>query len=545
MLIYLLMISSLIFSAEKSYVDPAAKKEMAAKNDELIQKVLADPAVKEVYENCKKDQRQNLSDCLFDKLKEQGKYEEIKKKYLSGPKGGSKTDHDTTLIETRATKDPAILKLEEYLMKRLQEALYGEAKGEAAKRGKVVDHEAFYQLYQTQLSKNLISLISAYMIEVKLDSNEASPDNCKQVEADNRVSVRDENLAKLRTDPEGSSKKWAACLEQVPKICEGATPPNSHSVKNACEVTRGLKDIRQNLLHTGEILKQIKDSKLGNSDRIQDSKGSPDIYIAGSAEGEKSLDHLTGISSGELERSGFAAENEAMKNELTEKCLGGSEDPVCKQYLHDEEEKKKLDELAAEAEVRGKMISDKINDMNTPEEWKAYLKKEGRSDEEIEKLVANITELKDQIKKQYDAERTALIQKMKDRMGIRSSTKTDAQTNPPKISEIISDISSRTKNYAQLVQFNNVVSGYLPLSSEGNKNSNAPQEKLTNINAVKRELGDSAKDEKFGVAIADKSKLEETLKDKKSPSKTGELNVDVKTINEILRYKNSPEPAPK
>lgn len=527
MLIYLLMISSLIFSAEKSYVDPAAKKEMAAKNDELIQKVLADKDVQPVYEDCKKNPTngEDLSTCLFNKLQSTGKFDEIKNKYLKGTKDGVKSDHNTTLIETRATKDPAILKLEEYLMKRLQEALYGDISSEAQKRGKVVDHETFYRLYQTQLSKNVISTLSAYMI----DSD--GPPGCEYNDG-----ARENNLRKLKDAPEATSASWQDCIGKIPKLCK----TGKNEAKNrACLVTRELKDLRQNLLYSTAVIDQIEKNKVAGADRGT----GVDIYHSSQAPEGKTVDDLTSLTSGELERSGFAAENEVMEKELKEKCVANAEDPVCKQYLHSDDEKKKLEELSAEAELRGKMVAENFTNMSD-ENFKKYLLEEGRTTEEVEKIMNDkkaMAQIKDSIQKQYDAEKDALIKKMKDRMGVRSSPATkDNPTAKPDISKISKEIADRTKNYAQLVQFNNIVSGYLKVGDDSSDNAATAKPAEQNIAAVKRELRDSAKDEKFGATIADdqKSAIEGTIQGK-TQAKGDSMNIKVEDINKVLNYQPS------
>ncbi|MBT6325160.1 MAG: hypothetical protein HOJ35_04270, partial [Bdellovibrionales bacterium] len=127
------------------------------------------------------------------------------------------------------------------------------------------------------------------------------------------------------------------------------------------------------------------------------------------------------------------------------------------------------------------------------EELTKYLKEEGYSDDKIKEIVDGDPSIKEQviadIKKTYDAKRSAVIKSMKAKLEGESVT-IDPQGNASAqnaIDQINKELTQNTKEYSQLIHFNNIVSSYISLDTGGGNKSN-------NLTAANLELANLAED---------------------------------------------------
>jgi hypothetical protein len=122
------------------------------------------------------------------------------------------------LIRTQKKTDPAIKKLGEFYFQKLNENLYGSIE---EGRKLYVAHSAFYEIFKSQVSKNLIESMSSYCIEAERSKAFiVSRDKAK------RMSVRKKNINKLKIiegkGPDAVSagyKEWEVCMQAIQNIC--------------------------------------------------------------------------------------------------------------------------------------------------------------------------------------------------------------------------------------------------------------------------------------------------------------------------------------
>lgn len=128
------------------------------KEQEVSQQVLETEAFKECKSSAEgiadvEAKNQNIRECFSNKLDETDDeaIKEISKNL------------DLAGYATEASKSASSVR--EYLKERLDEAIYGKKTDDITQRVKFVDHKTFYDLYQTQVSKNVLLEISNYCLE--------------------------------------------------------------------------------------------------------------------------------------------------------------------------------------------------------------------------------------------------------------------------------------------------------------------------------------------------------------------------------------------
>jgi len=279
----------------------------------------------------------------------------------------------------------------------------------------------------------------------------------------------------------------------------------NYTKKRACELTNFLKVTRQNLKTVEKISEGYNQvfAKKGVSLEATDSKmqvNTEQVTL------DKKVDTLTSTTSNEfVNESGFSeAANEDLaelekcvtKDPTTGKLTFTGDENSCKKFLNTDKEAS--EKLKAEHALRLRGLSAKVSKLDETtddtKELEKYLSDQGLSKDAIGDQLANtnIKELKKQIIARYDAEKEQLIKSLNDQIDATTSKEEGkfdfADSNSKdleKLEKIHKELSSKTESYAQLIHFNNVVSGFLDIEEKGGK-------KKQNTASIKRELANSA-----------------------------------------------------
>ncbi|OUR94112.1 hypothetical protein A9Q84_17530 [Halobacteriovorax marinus] len=289
------------------------------------------------------------------------------------------------------------------------------------------------------------------------------------------------------------------------KTCKQKNKDYKYTKTRACELTNFLKVTRQNLKTVEKISAGYDQvfSKGGRGIQGTDSKNQANtqqVVI------DKKIDTMTSVTSNEfINDSGFS---DGAKEDLAEleKCIQADQNGnavaiadanACKKFLNTDKEAS--EKLKAEHAIRLKALTEKVKkiDIETEDtkELESFLQDQGMSDDDIGNQLANvdIVKLKEQIISRYKREKEELIKSLNDEINKTTSTedgkfdfdKGDASADLQKLKKIHSELSSKTESYAQLIHFNNVVSGFLDIEDQSGK-------KTRNTASVKRELANSA-----------------------------------------------------
>ena len=558
--------------------------EESAFESEIQEKLLENEEVKKAFDLCKSDDYcpdydcasnshyNNFDDCIWKNISDstQKNLSEVFAKKNLAPTFAPAVGGDST--------DPARNKLQKYLTKRLQEALYGEVNEEGKKKQRMVRHVDFVHLFESQVSKNVILVVSSYCFDAYFDNSSNDhykyliPTDKQQIKANRKKNSK--KLVELNPNDKASSSAsihWNGCIKAVQHICHKNTKKYNelsgntldlqgdsehtqlieNSSKRACGVNDYIKKARLKLIYLAEAKKIYK--KAGtNPHNITDS--SVEMYTG--RDGQKSIDEITSISSKELiETSGFKDANKQMVEDFKNNCnpdikqKDGRNPEECAKYISKNKEayEKNLDEYR----IQSLAVQKKIEDLKDKEDVKKYLKQEGYGEEKIKEMVSdnNIEAIKAQIKNRYTQERSQIIKALTDEIKKRSIKKDEDITKNHNIGNIFNELQERSEYFQQLVHYNNIVSGYLTIS-------NADEDKNTrNTKSIEIELADSPSSEnkteqkQFNEKkeILEESlgalKGEESDGDSDEENSTNTLGVD--TINTtILNYdielKNNP-----
>lgn len=553
----------------------------ADSNSQTLMELLKDDKVNAAYNECKevdKVSTDGLDDCVWGKL-DDAKKEEVKKKMALSKQGSSgskeeKAKYDSLNLGSHIKasdskkKDPEIKKLEEFLSKRLSDSLYGDITSQQQKSNptKVVDHKVFYELYESQVSKSVLSALSSYCVI-------ANPDDKFYIEKDKSAqkAQREKNIADLKNfsqdkskegTPENlSSSKWLECSSSIQKICAKEAPYDSvtedkekekleYSQKQACVVTKMIKDARQTLLKVAEIKKVMNEGENTKGVSLQGSKN-VEVYAgtANPATKSKNIDELTSISSAEFSKSGYD-EGVKEKQELLKRCKESSttEDPACQGILLNEKEAEASRKALDEYDLRTKVLEEKIKDPSkvTKEDVSDYLKEQGYSEDQIKEMIEkDIEKLKEQIANRYAQEREAIVKKLNEKLKsktIDTSAEDVKAAKETKIDELASELEGKPEELKQLIHYNNIVTGFLKIAEQdaGDKKKDKNSKQEDNTISIARELESTE-----GLTPEEIKKQEELKKvmqeqgvklDAKNTDRSG-TNITVDDINKnLLKY---------
>ncbi len=548
----LMFLSSRLWSAASTtgaaQTAPADDKFQAVKVRETqLDKLMQISGVPEQYEKCKKDPGGlEVSACIWKNLNDTQK-KAVQEKMSQGKDANQKKYEGLDINTVKVDKDPGILKLEEYFHNELRKSLYGEVTADATKKGiTVVDHGIFYDLYETQISKNIVEAISSYCLDADLD--------LKIVSDGMRETQRKKNIEMLKSfnppptaapadtsSANGKKKSVGApdinnealnhfnkCAVGIQHVCHDTAeqdnpavnysyshctelpkspPPNdtqkkeydqckedwANSKLRACEVVNYIKSARQNLIALTAIRKDMEKKEGQGGIQLLDKK----IVVTvndGTIEGRSTDDMTTYTSRQVVEKSELAQADSEEAKKLGDRCKTNVEDVECKKFLLSADESKKLEESTTELGIRSEAMLDRIGKLKeNDEEFKKYFKEQGYSDADIELQLKDKDKVVGALKSKYENEKIQLIKSLNARFtNSKKSENKDATAvaldEKGKIDRIKDDLEKKPERMAQLIHFENVIMSMLTV--------NDGKESKHNTASLYKELGDSCMDAK-------------------------------------------------
>jgi hypothetical protein len=423
--------------------------------DEKTAKMLAIPAVKTIYDGCKKTAATNMPDCIWTQVQ---KDKELTKQVLDASRGGAVTTGSTStatpMLKENFSTDPALQKLHEIIVTKLQEALYGAeaSKDNSTPQAMVVDHKKFSDFYRTELNKTMVDAFMSYCLDTVGGNTPITDD--KQFKAN-----RDKNIANLKAKDATTyleNGTWNTCLAGVKGVCLDPTIKDLRKDR-ACLVTQYVDAARKNL------------SVLDETDKFYDGLGKSAAGAGFQPVVQKSDAIATTVTSKDIDTA-FKDATESAKTQMAD-CLKSNDETKCREFLNTNTDKNKDGEIAfaLQQNADAQIYADKVDKIKTPEEMKKFLEEQGYKKEKIDAMdisnKATVDDIKKEITLRYKNEKDALIKEMNDRIEkktAKSDGKIDAKTTDiGNLTTISNELATRTTDMSNLVMFTNVVSGYL------------------------------------------------------------------------------------
>jgi len=540
------------------------KERRGSSKQSLFEKMQAHQVLGERIKSCQKyfiekrgvhAEKSFLAKCVWEGVKsEDGSEvvtelsEEEKKQYfldlgLNKKEGALKQDmKEKTYIgaegvgvdkKNREPQDRALKALSNFLSKKLKDHFLKGLTEEQKKKGILIDHGSFNKIYQTRISKNIISSISSYCMNATAKGF-LHFDPYKKHNKDLITGLRKKNLKRLNKFNESTKKNdafvhWSKCLKEIKNICrqkgdyefsseekkeeqlaewylrgtvDGNLKKNEedfdYSSDTACLVNSTIKGLRRVLMKVKEIDKNYKDSGRGGKS-FKDSG----ITVVEA----KDLDGATSLTSGEFEESGFKEENEKMRKEFEENCNTNKATKECLNYVNIGKSKESEDAAFVEYKTKLDGLEQKLNKLDD-EAVKKYLRENKYIDKNTEKLLTEdeIKKIKGEMKTEYEKEKKALISRMNRKIKGRTVQSTegnqaeiDLEDSKETFEQIETGLRTRVDEYTQVIHFNNIVSGFLEITKMDDAvETEQERVKISNIRTIKREMKSMAKGTLYG-----------------------------------------------
>jgi hypothetical protein len=553
----------IFFVSVFSYAEDEETAYYQQHNEDVDQlaKLLEIPEVAKFQKDCEKNEPSNVSNCIWRKVNEkpqvleavQAKMDET----LEDSDTGVSQYESVTAFATKRNQTKSLMALEKFYAEKISKELFGDTTSQGSKI-KLLDHKKFNKIYENQLTKNILTAVSSFCIEAKMENNYPLLSHSKNGRMGQRK-INVKNLSKAqetrsttvngttqditKSGAEFSSTDWQKCMDNVQYVCHGgekisknsdgsvskSTAKKAFGVINkdcagkdkddtlckdfaytkgrACELTNYLKVAKQNLKAVEKISEGYKEIGKIKSYGVQGTdenmkSNTEDVVID-----KKKLENITSVTSAEfVNEAGFAKEVSSDLANL-EQCVvkdpdsasgyrikDGAEE-VCKQYLNTDHEER--DKMINEHMLRQRSLAAKVEEMNktgdNPEDLKKFLKDQGRTDKEIEEQLKNvdIKVLKEQITTRYANEKEELINSLNQKLAETSSEKSgsidirEGSNDEIKLGKIHAELSAKTESYAQLIHYNNIVTGFLEIQDQDGNS------KGRNTASIKKELENS------------------------------------------------------
>lgn len=502
---YLLMIFTLFTFSLTSYGEESKAIE---ESGDPLEKAMSVTGVKDIYDKClpnHKSDKKALSDCVWSGLNETQKSEvqrviestkdgkDLKAHYESVSTGGMKKN------QTKGLEN-----LENFLYEKLSKVLFEEVSKDDKNfiKEKVVGQEVFYDLFKTQVGKNIISAFSSVCLEA--DYKYTTDDQGQKVvqsfsiseNANDRKTARENNMKDVATFSVESKDRYMSCITLVPHYCSCKVDDNTKECKDnitdsytktrSCEVTNFIKTAKQNLIAIDKI-------KEGYDELDMVASGDPS-YSSGNEKG-KTIDDLTTMTSGEFISESKFHEGNIEDKKALEECVKNKQLENCEEYLNEQDE-----DFLAEQLIRNKALTEKLKeDLADNNNLEKYLKDQGYSDQKIEEMMkGDIEKLKAEIAGRYEIQKNQVIESLSKKL--QDTTASNPNATPEQIeaektsrlAQIGAELTDKAESYAQLIHYSNVVAGYLDIKTDDQGRGTASQEDVNNTYSISRELSNSA-----------------------------------------------------
>lgn len=442
-----------------------------------------------------------------------------------------------TAVATDYNSDPTVKALSDLFGSKLNEIL--DPSAEEAKNGTLisVDHKKFSELYKSELGKNIVNAFTSYCLGTnQADSTCSSTGICEYDEKKYKQTNIDNLKGADFGDKSPDKDRWMNCISAVPQICYEGKAPSAASKTQACLIMDFVKSARKNIMAIDSQDKFYEDLRKNKTTAIAGNFKAMD-------EEKSKNDVLTQVTSSDLEKEYVKADgtkakvsdvNEALKKEV-EECYDKQNQvkglDKCKKFLSTsvKENEAAIAEFGIRQEIQGEQLKEKLTDAAAVT---AYLKEEGFEDDKIKAMTdaGNLEKTKQEILDRFKAEKEAFIAHMRQKVEDKTSSKEGdiSQDDSSKMDKIKASFANRTTDLGNLIKFNNVVSSYLEVGDAKDKNAKLERNTASLFAEVQNMKGDEA-------AAYKKSLESAKLTDKKNNS-----NLDVKQINDILKYKTQP-----
>lgn len=575
-MIFTLFTSSMIALGEEASQEAKAIEE----SSDPLESAMSVSGVKKAYDACKvlhQNDKKALSDCVWKELSPAAKEEvqrvvestkdgkDLKARYESVSTGGMKKS------QTKGLEN-----LENFLYEKLSAVLFEEVSKDNKNfiKEKVVGQEIFYDLFKTQVGKNIISAFSSvcleanYVYKTNAQGEKVVDGFTLSESASERKKAREANMKDVATFSPQSKEQYMSCIHFVPRYCSctiddktkkcNDNQSDQYTKMRACEVTNFIKTAKQNLI----AIDKIKEGY----DKLDLVASSDPTYNSGSEKG-KTIDDLTTMTSGEFVKETKFHEGNIEDKKTLEECVTNKELSNCESFLQEQDEN-----FLAEQVIRNKALTEKLKeDLADDTNLEKYLKDQGYSDEKIKTMMeGDIEKLKAEIAGRYEIQKNQVIESLSKKL--QETTNPDAtpeeieteKTN--RLVKIGDELTNKAESYAQLIHYSNVVAGYLEIKTDDQTQGRATaaqSEALNNTYSISRELSDSAFSEEgtkkarevintFNsgdiIVNADEAqkKLEEAgIKVQHNPSENASSKVlEVDDINDVVNDYSKPEEAP-
>ncbi len=545
----------IIYFSFNTFAAPAAEVYMDTlkESNPQLAKALEIDGVDVIYQKCMSDgsslvngvvDGEKLMTCVWNDVE---KNNDLKEQVIQNLKSNiapevkdevasSRYQDKATMTSLNKNKSASLLALEKHLQKQLEDALYGERVGgekNLYKRERGASQNVFFNLFKSQLGKNVINILSSYCIESEMIDNKyfLIPLSSQDQEIVKTSNIK--GLAQTKTDASGnqilqSAATWNACVGTIQHHCyqtndikemgadgvltstgisyskdkmiDGCKDADAsgaekfhngscddvvnYTVKRACEVTEYISRARKSLDANEKILAGMDKLNMGRDPTAVESYSDKNA--------KTKIDELTSLTSNQLVESGALA---AAKEEGTEfeNCYkdGAIQDAeACKDFLQTNRDEK-LTELT-EYKLNSEASIDEINKLTLDDEEKIQkiLIEDGYNEADAKKLASNEDILKE-IKNRYKQKEEALQKSVIDQINKITSKKEGEVTelDVDTLKGIESELKSKTKDFAKLVHYNNIVSSYLTITSEDEAQGKTTRQ---NTAMLQRELASNA-----------------------------------------------------
>ncbi len=455
--------------------------------EDMIEKLTDIPDVKPIIEKYKKDHDgaidwadlwkgfgPDIQDKITKKLEEG--------KFLKGkPSSNKKTttvEHLSNFKKTQASPEKV---LQEYLKKRLHEALFDNKDKRPGSTKALSNHAILYNLYRSQVGKNLINELAKYC----LYADENGKVHLKDVEKS--LGIKKKNLEDLKLYGQKKEGKAATsfdlCMPQIASSCvkeKKQEVPKGLPIPHPCEINRYMTQARMTINNLEELEGELKiQTKRTNKDGVRFSG-------FGTEKKDFNSNKIINISSKELvEDSGYkeAAEQEAERIKVCAEEAGASAE--CQNLLTEESDNEEtLDEFALRNIAAQKKIEKKVLESEDEEEqvaeYRKYLKSQEVEDANIDKAIEKMQAkdkgltaagaLKKLVLDRFESERIALHKSLKAKLETTQAGKdaTD-EVKVNKLEEMSKSIESSPTALAEVYHYANVVTSFIDIKSEGSE----------------------------------------------------------------------------
>ncbi|WPU65615.1 hypothetical protein [Peredibacter starrii] len=480
----------------------------------------------------KESNAQKAVDCIKEKLSKKKNADELAK--LSDALGLQSYG----LVGSKSTKD-----ITEYFGNKMYKALTGVDRDEKDykkmaeamkfKNRKMVDQKVFIQLYRTQLMKNSMFEVSRFCFEnfrqADTEGKEVSSTGKsfgeywigffnKHPAPDQSASETDKAAyAKLFTDTgskgfgtfsDTGSKEaiyqnifqsldvnqpdkfkivetfFMNCAMQIVPLCKifEADPKNEKTGANACLAKDKTQKYRKAIADAKKIIEGMEKNMDGSSSGM---KVADVTFYDPTAEGENSIDSLTNYTSADFVGDGSPKDSQLTKKQ--DECAQNPENSGCEDFIVVDDSLAKVEhtmdmDLRMKKEVEIARVKALVAD--DKKKLEEYLTENGYLDL-LEKLKKDPNlNIEKEIGNVYEARREAALAELKNKMGSRQMTADQAKEGNKKADAIKANVQEskeeRTR-LAQVVMFNNIITGYIGLSNKKGETLGR------NINVLKKE----------------------------------------------------------